>query len=732
MQCSRIGSKCKSILSRTLGLPTVSKELLPKITFVGNSARLYGDVIATLPKAFFFDLDYGAPPSAFVPGIEPLLVSVTLHDDRDNTVKGSNFICRSRVCVYPHTACGDEDSIVTPGFHSMDGASRFQIQLAQVPCSLRSSSVILQISLVLYDEVLLSTSSIQCLPCARGQSRVEDKSKGVWQCVACAANQYILDPNNPAYTCQDCPAGATCDGNSLTGKVKGSVWTPNNATGRYLLEACPFGYEMFGAGSVSNALTELYQQCSNCSAKHYILNSSYRCQQCPVGAICDGVALRGLVAGSVWVPDYISGRYLLTSCPPGYQMDSAGSTNLALQRCSLCLAGSYCIGGAASSTLCPSGTFSAPGSNASAACIVATFVQLVVMLPCTKAFFESKQAEFVLCVASMVRVSTDEVVLDQVVPTTYRRAGNSDLAVQVQSRVAVWNQTAAAAVLSSATEANLNYELLSRGLPPANILSTTVLTNGGNSDTRNQLILTFCLIIGCLLLMGAAVVYYFARSKRKSDDEKELDATVASLRARLKINKADGFVLNTERISPLADTKFMVFINKTYVEAAARIALSDDFNIRHFDALCNCLECDVQEETGGDRKGGSQYEALCDWILEVCKDLIDPDLEGPKRKPARERFAYFEEVCAAQIWKSRDGQLFERLKSVAGGFMGQIARMCDERFGRICREEGGSELVGLQSWPGADQEEIAAGSGPYPEYFNASTPATLRRHVDQM
>jgi hypothetical protein len=712
---------------------------LSKITFEGNKAVLYGDVIATLPKTFSFDLKHGTPSTSFVPGIEPLYTSVILQDDRDNTVRDPNFICRSRVCVSPLSACGDQDSLVTPEFHLMDSEGRIRVRQARVPCSQRSGAVILQISLVLYDKVLSSTSSIQCLPCTRGQSRVLDRLSGVWYCVACANNQYILDNNNPAFSCQECPIGAICDGNSLMGKVEDSVWRQDNRSGLFILEACPLGYEMIASDGSRDSLTQLLQQCSSCSAAQYILNASYRCQQCPIGAICNGITLSSRVSGSIWVPDFTLGQYLLTGCPPGYQIDLAGRANLALQQCSLCPAGSYCIGDAASGTQCPTGTFAPAGSNTSAACYRAVFVQLAVVLPCAKPFFETKQATFAVCVASTVGVSTDDVVVDQVIPTTYRRIGGTGLAVQVQSRIVAGNKTAAAQLLSSITETNLNFELLSRGLPAAKILSLAILTSADSSDARDRLILAFCLIIGCLLLTGVAAAYSIMKFKQKSKEERELDAAMSALRVRLKLDKANGFFLHTERVSLLADTKYLVFINKNYLEAAARIMLSDDFNLMHFDALCNCLEChdsDVKAEAGASsgKNGSSQCILLCDWILEVCKALIDPGLEGqpedPKWKPARERFVYFEKVCAAQIWKSNDGQLFERLKCDAGSFLDQIARMCNERFEQIMKEPGGSDLVGMSSWPG--QEEVREDFWQYPEYFDSSTPATLLRNMDRM
>jgi hypothetical protein len=61
----------------------------------------------------------------------------------------------------------------------------------------------------------------------------------VQECRRCANTESILNSSNPKYACQECPAGAVCDGNSLTGKVNGSVWMIDYNIGRYILESCP-------------------------------------------------------------------------------------------------------------------------------------------------------------------------------------------------------------------------------------------------------------------------------------------------------------------------------------------------------------------------------------------------------------------------------------------------------------------------------------------------------------
>jgi hypothetical protein len=59
------------------------------------------------------------------------------------------------------------------------------------------------------------------------------------ECVSCQQNEYILDPNNPRFVCQPCPIGAVCDGSSLQGLVKGSLWEKDQLTGQYHLIGCP-------------------------------------------------------------------------------------------------------------------------------------------------------------------------------------------------------------------------------------------------------------------------------------------------------------------------------------------------------------------------------------------------------------------------------------------------------------------------------------------------------------
>ena len=58
-------------------------------------------------------------------------------------------------------------------------------------------------------------------------------------CLKCTSNEYIVNSSNPNYKCMTCPIGAICDGNSLRGRVPGSVWKPDLSDGIFILQYCP-------------------------------------------------------------------------------------------------------------------------------------------------------------------------------------------------------------------------------------------------------------------------------------------------------------------------------------------------------------------------------------------------------------------------------------------------------------------------------------------------------------
>ena len=58
-------------------------------------------------------------------------------------------------------------------------------------------------------------------------------------CLKCISDEYIVNSSNPNYKCMICPVGAICDGNSLRGRVPGSVWKPDLSDGIFILQYCP-------------------------------------------------------------------------------------------------------------------------------------------------------------------------------------------------------------------------------------------------------------------------------------------------------------------------------------------------------------------------------------------------------------------------------------------------------------------------------------------------------------
>ena len=66
----------------------------------------------------------------------------------------------------------------------------------------------------------------------------------VARCTPCGSSMYILNSNSSNFGCQLCPAGATCNGQSLVGSVVGSIWAADWSTGIYLLTSCPPGFHL--------------------------------------------------------------------------------------------------------------------------------------------------------------------------------------------------------------------------------------------------------------------------------------------------------------------------------------------------------------------------------------------------------------------------------------------------------------------------------------------------------
>jgi hypothetical protein len=191
------------------------------------------------------------------------------------------------------------------------------------------------------------------------------------------------------------------------------------------------------------------------------------------------------------------------------------------------------------------------------------------------------------------------------------------------------------------------------------------------------------LAVGALLLLLGLIVFVISRRSRISPEERQLKATIAELRTRLRITAADGFLLTSERNSGVTAVcqhwhrRSPVVIQRSFVESAARLSLFQDFDVYQFDAFCICLRCSKSNNDSAENSSlPPEYYALCDWLLDICRALIRPDIGGAGSGssfndiecslPNEERFPYFQKrVCRARVWSDMGGSLFQRLRQVA-------------------------------------------------------------------
>jgi hypothetical protein len=191
------------------------------------------------------------------------------------------------------------------------------------------------------------------------------------------------------------------------------------------------------------------------------------------------------------------------------------------------------------------------------------------------------------------------------------------------------------------------------------------------------------LAVGASLLLVGLITFVIFRRSSESPEERQLKTTIVELRTRLRITAADGFLLTSERSSGFSAScqhwhrSPPVVIQRSFVESAARLSLFQDFDIHQFDAFCICLRCSrgIGDENA-ENSAPPEYYALCDWLLDICRALVRPDLGGAGDGgsfansdcvlPTDERFPYFQKrVCRARVWSDMGGSLFQRLRQIA-------------------------------------------------------------------
>ena len=575
-----------------------------------------------------------------------------------------------------------------------------------------------------YEVLMANGSSV----CPQGFVLLLDLAR-VGSCMECGSGTYSVDPlvgrSTTGPSCLNCPQGGVCKGGSDVQFYTGQ-W--DIISGMYRLVGCPSGHQL--VNSIGGVFSHDIQDCLACSSSSYIgnpNNSNYTCQNCPIGAVCDGNSLTGLVTGSVWSLDASTGIYILISCPMGYEKlaQSQGA-----QQCQLCQPLYYCPGSAVSSSKlqCPQNTFSYPGTNASQFCMPAAFVDLEITLPLPVIDFDSKrQQAFIRAIALAGEINPLRIIMSSITAASRR---SSMIKIQIQIAAADPNQ--AHSIASDFSESVLDEKLALNGLPNCKITrmklreDTTVIFSSLNSYGVAGI------AIGTtVLILVSAVFVWFQYQKSETNEEKVLQKQVKLIRDKLLLQKAHGFYLSSERAPLLQRREQTVFILKTELEAAARLALFQDFDLKSFDALCHRIEYSmflgqrlnkIYPTVADSSSQSPQYAALCEWLLEIGTALIEPLILCKKRQDlarlavadkksqdleqevwdetnesnfaARDRFLYLVRIVSkARIWQEHDQHLWYRLKQAAADLMQEIEPICDTRFRQLCRESGGEELL---------------------------------------
>jgi hypothetical protein len=530
-------------------------------------------------------------------------------------------------------------------------------------------------------------------------------------CSFCTEGTYSISPlaGAPIPSCLNCPVGAVCNGGADIHFGIG-YWVAE--AGMFMLTGCPLGYQLIN--SLSGIFSHDNQQCLVCSDGYYILNSNnsqYVCQQCPEGAECINHVFTSKVKGAVWQADVISGVYRLKSCPPGYEMQPS------IQNCSPCSSGSYCIGGSAPGALCSLGSFSDPGSNSSSACFPAVFVAVIVSLPIMpdEATVHTKQ-HFADALAATVGTTADRVLID----SWARRAGDS----VISARLVASNVNYAGIFVQKLNLEALNLQLQIRSLPKGTLVSIQVLLTGQGVSTETLIVGLVCGILAMILLITWIIYCLTFWRKTETEEEMLVRLKVKELRTTLKLKKEEGFIVPSEDLNYFPSRKKITFIAKRDLQAAARLTLLKDFDIRHFDSLCACVE-NLQYSDSGERFLAEpvQYTRLCEWLLDISSRLIAIDAEMDHFQKSNScitnkaiseidedcsrRFKYLaEKLGKARIWSSNNNRLFLQLKQIAQQHMSSISSLCEEHCTLLLDGPEGEMLRNFH-WSESGLEEYA-------------------------
>ena len=559
-------------------------------------------------------------------------------------------------------------------------------------------------------------------------------------CSYCTSGTYSINPlagptSQAGPGCFSCPQGGDCKGGS---NVHFSLGTWIASDGMFILVSCPAGHQLVNTIGQSRVFSQAAQNCLQCLSTDYILSTSMAnisCQACPIGALCDGNSLVGRIPGSVWIGDMGSGLYRLRSCPPGYEVSVVTQDS---QQCRSCSAFYFCAGGAAPAVPCPVGLFSPPGSNVSSACRQVIFVEVVVTLSMDPSSFKLVEERFQIALAAASGVLSDNVILISTTTSNSRRGSLFQIKIkqhlsyqgyrfddmheerqadreltlrkdsrqagffsstEIVSHIAAPEQGAASTVASSITPESLSRGLFSQNLPAGRLDSVSILGKSSQNPQNIQATIVGAVFgVAVFFICLAFLWFWFFMRKRLDVEEAALALKMRQLRARFRLTKKDGYIFHSEK--RWWDRGLgVIHLRQGHLEALARFALHQEFDLVQFNGMCNFVEEeDFFEQRGAHSSLKSRYQDLCEYILEVSTQLIVPDIprsidkfRAPDDISRRYRY-FFNMVMKANIWQN-DSQLFESLKAAASKFMDEISDLCRVRHEKLRLEASGQELV---------------------------------------
>ena len=244
-ECQDLSCGTRNLLARMCNSAhDVSGQVRASTGMIGVTFSVFGNV------SFFASFDsvfYSAPFYEsilnYVPGQQILNLTVIRVDGMQFIIPAdtTDAVLSVVLCsaLEEPESCNIYTSLIPAAFYGFNLEGFCLIEGKQMfACGLNETSVALEISLVGSSFTPLR-KLLDCLPCGKGESRQDSQLDGTWTCLSCAANQYVIDPNNPHFQCQLCPQGAACNGNDLVGLVSGSEWVPDLSLGIYRLVYCP-------------------------------------------------------------------------------------------------------------------------------------------------------------------------------------------------------------------------------------------------------------------------------------------------------------------------------------------------------------------------------------------------------------------------------------------------------------------------------------------------------------